>query len=150
MHFLVARVIYCLSFHAVMILRVGIRVRQVEVLWHKICITLRQNSFFFYFLNWGIVHLQCCVSFKWGFPGGSDSKDSACIMGDPGPIPGSGRSPGEENGNPLQYSCLENSLDRGAWRVPVHGVATYQMTEEWILYFFVYFKLRYSSFTRLC
>ena len=49
------------------------------------------------------------------FPGGSDGKASACNAGDPGLIPGSGRSPGEENGNPLQYSCLENPMDRGAW-----------------------------------
>ena len=46
-----------------------------------------------------------------GFPGGSDSKESACNAGDPGSIPGLGRSPGEENGNPFQYSCLENSMD---------------------------------------
>ena len=51
-----------------------------------------------------------------GFPGGSNSKESACSAGDPGSIPGSGRSPGEENGNPLQYSCLEKPMDRGAWR----------------------------------
>ena len=49
-----------------------------------------------------------------GFPGGSDGKESACNAGDPGSIPGSGRSPGEENDNPLQYSHLENSMDRGA------------------------------------
>ena len=49
-----------------------------------------------------------------GFPGGSDSKESAYNKGDPGMIPGSGRSLGEGNGNPLQYSCLENSMDRGA------------------------------------
>ena len=48
------------------------------------------------------------------FSGGSDGKKSACNVGDPGSIPGSGRSPGEGNGNPLQYSCLENHLDRGA------------------------------------
>ena len=48
-----------------------------------------------------------------GFPGGSDGKESACTTGDPGLIPGSGRSPGEGNGNPPQYSCLENSMDRG-------------------------------------
>ena len=48
------------------------------------------------------------------FPGGSDGKDSACNAGDPGSIPGSGRSSGEGNGNPLQYFCLENSIDRGA------------------------------------
>ena len=56
------------------------------------------------------------ISFTYkGFLGGSDGKESACNAGDPGLIPGSGRSPGEGNGNPLQYSCLENSVDRGAW-----------------------------------
>ena len=49
------------------------------------------------------------------FPSGSDSKVSACNAGDPGSITGSRRSPGEGNGNPLQYTCLENSMDRGAW-----------------------------------
>ena len=56
------------------------------------------------------------------FPGGSDSKESACNVGDLGSIPGSGRSPGEGTGNPLQYSCLENPLDRGAWQATAHGV----------------------------
>ena len=56
-------------------------------------------------------------------PGGSDSKESACNAGDPGSIPGSGRSPGEGNDNPVQYSCLGNLMDRGAWRATVHGVA---------------------------
>ena len=50
-----------------------------------------------------------------GFPGGSDGKESACSAGHPGSIPGSGRSPGEGNGNLLQYSCMENPMDRGAW-----------------------------------
>ena len=50
-----------------------------------------------------------------GFPGSSDSKASACNAADPGSIPGLGRSPGEGNGNPLQYTCLENSMDGGAW-----------------------------------
>ena len=54
--------------------------------------------------------------------GGSDGKESACNAGDPDLIPGSGRYPGEGNGNPLHYSCLENSMDRGAWRATVHGV----------------------------
>ena len=49
-----------------------------------------------------------------GFPGSSDGKEPACEAGDPGSFPGVGRSPGEGNGNPLQYSCLENSMDRGA------------------------------------
>ena len=57
-----------------------------------------------------------------GFPGGSDGKESACNAGDLGLIPGSGRSPGKGNGYPLQYSCLVNPKDRGAWWVTVHGV----------------------------
>ena len=58
-----------------------------------------------------------------GFPGGSEVKASACNARDLGSIPGSGRFPGKGNGNPLQYSCLENPMDRGAWRATVHGVA---------------------------
>ena len=57
------------------------------------------------------------------FPDSSVSKESACNAGDPGSIPGSGRSPGEGNGNPLQYSCLENPMHRGAWQATVHWVA---------------------------
>ena len=63
---------------------------------------------------------------RWGFPGGSEVKASAWNAGDLGSIPGSGRSPGEGNGNPLQYSCLENPMDRGAWCATVHGVAKSQ------------------------
>ena len=58
-----------------------------------------------------------------GFPGGLDDKESACNAGAMDSIPGSGRSPGEDNGNPLQYSCLENPLNRGAWWTTVHGIA---------------------------
>ena len=58
-----------------------------------------------------------------GFPGGTDDKESAFNAGDPGSISGLGRSPGEGNGYPLQYSCLENSMDRGVWPATVHGVA---------------------------
>ena len=61
-----------------------------------------------------------------GFPGGSDGKESACNVGDPALILGLGRSPGEGNGNPLQYSCLENPIDRGAWRATVDG-----LTKSW-------------------
>ena len=61
-----------------------------------------------------------------GFPSGSDGKESTCNAGDPGLIPGSGRCSGEGNGNPLQYSCLENSMDGGVWRATVHGV-----TKSW-------------------
>ena len=60
------------------------------------------------------------------FPGGSVGKESVCNSGDPGSIPGLGRSPGEGSGNPLQYSCLENSMDRGAWWATVHGVTESQ------------------------
>ena len=63
---------------------------------------------------------------KVGFPGGSDGKKSACNSEDPGSNPGSGRSPGDENGNPLQYSCLENSMNKRAWWANSHGV-----TENW-------------------
>ena len=55
-------------------------------------------------------------------PSSSVSKSSVCNAGDPGLILGSGRSPGEGNGNPFQYSCLENHMDRGAWRATVYGV----------------------------
>ena len=57
-----------------------------------------------------------------GFPGGSYGKESACNVGDLGLIPGLGRSPGGRHGNPHQYSCLENSMNRGAWWATVHGV----------------------------
>ena len=57
------------------------------------------------------------------FPGGSDGKPSAYNAGDPASIPGSGRSPGEGNGTTLQYSCLENPMDGGAWWATVHGAA---------------------------
>ena len=61
-----------------------------------------------------------------GFPHGSDGKEPAYNAEDPGSIPGLGSSPGEENGNPLQYSCLENSTDRGDWWVTVHVIAKSQ------------------------
>ena len=58
-----------------------------------------------------------------GIPVGSIVKNPPASVGDTGSIPGSGRSPAEGNGNPLQYSCLENPMDRGAWQATVHGVA---------------------------
>ena len=63
------------------------------------------------------------LTFIRDFSGGSEVKASACNAGDLGLIPGSGRPPGEGNGNPLPYSCLENPMDRGAWWATVHGVA---------------------------
>ena len=61
-----------------------------------------------------------------GFPGGLDGKESTCSVGDRGLIPGLGRSPGERNGNQLQYSCLENPRDKGIWLATAHGV-----TKSW-------------------
>ena len=72
--------------------------------------------------DFGIVN-KAEVDFWGGFPHSSVDKESTCNAGDPGSILGSGRSPGEGNGNPLQYSCLENPIDRGAWQATVHGVA---------------------------
>ena len=73
--------------------------------------------------------LQLClfykvgITIKGGFPGGSDGEESTCNVGDPGLISGPGRSPGEGHGYPLQYSCLENPRDGGAWWAAVYGVA---------------------------
>ena len=68
---------------------------------------------------------------KYGcFPCGSAGKESACSTGDQGSIPGLGRYPGEGNGNPLQYSCPKNPMDRGAWQAIVHGVAKELDTTE--------------------
>ena len=74
----------------------------------------------------GITSAQTTDSYIDSFPGGSDGKESACNARDPGSIPGAGKSPGEGNGNPLQYSCLENPMDRGAWKATVQGV-----TKSW-------------------
>ena len=78
--------------------------------------------------RWDIEVAMCCYRAVYfslrGFPGGSEGKASTCNVGDPGSIPGLGRSPGEGNGNPPQYSCLENPMDspRGAWQATVHRV----------------------------
>ena len=75
-------------------------------------------------LNMALKHLPLMLISKFhNFPGGSDGKVSAYNAGDPSSIPGSGRSPGEGNGNPLKYSCLENPMDGAAWLATVNGVA---------------------------
>ena len=81
------------------------------------------------FLNSDLLFFKFSVC-SLGFPGGSDVKESACNAGDPGSISGSGRSSEEKNGYPLQYSCLENSIDRGAWWATVHGCKESDMTER--------------------
>ena len=88
---------------------------------HLQCSPAAQNPFILLVhsadLYWAS-HILCT-----GFPGGSYGKESACNARDPGSIPGSGRSPGEGNGNPLQYSCLENPMDGGFWGATIHWVA---------------------------
>ena len=72
------------------------------------------------------MEFTCIFLTYWCFPGGSDGKESTCNAddkGDVGSIPGLGKSPGVGHGNPLQYSCLKNSMDRAAWQATVHGVA---------------------------
>ena len=79
------------------------------------------------------IHVSCssCIGrgilYHWGFPSGSDGKESAWNTGDPGLIPGSGRSPGESNGNPLLYSCLENPMNRGGWWI-IQSMGTFFIT----------------------
>ena len=75
---------------------------------------------------------------KEAFPSGSDGKESICNAGDLGSIPGSGRSPGKRNGNPLQYSCLGNPMDRAAWWATVHGVAKESDTTEQLQFHFTF------------
>ena len=82
------------------------------------------------------------IVISWGFPGGSEVKASACNVGDLGSIPGSGRSPGEGNGNPLQYSCLENPMNGRAWWATVHGVA-----KSWTRLSYFTFTYCYLHFT---
>ena len=76
-------------------------------------------------------YLDIIYSATRGFPGSSDGKESAYSVGDPGLIPGSETTPGEGNGSPLQYSCLENSMYRGAWRITVYGGCKESDTTEW-------------------
>jgi len=72
------------------------------------------------------INIYTLLYLKWGFLGSLDGKESACKVGELGSTPGSGRYPREGNGYPLQYSCLENPMDRGDWQTTVHGVAKSQ------------------------
>ena len=91
-------------------------------MWTLLCLTsFTQNYATF-------IHITACIvaySSSLDFPGGSDGKASAYSVGDPGSIPGSGRSPGEVNGNPLQHPCLQNPMDRGASWAIVHRVVNH-------------------------
>ena len=75
-----------------------------------------------YWVTW-VPYAFCILTLYLIYPGGSDHNESTCNAGDPGLMPGLGRSPGEGNGNPRQYTCLENAMDRGSWWVTVHRVA---------------------------
>ena len=91
-------------------------------LWVCFCLVILNICSLFYFLD---------STYKWrGFPGGSDGKESGFNTGDTDMIPGSQRSPGEGNGYPLQYSFLENSMDRGAWQATVQGTAESDTAEQ--------------------
>ena len=92
-----------------------------------------KNSLFFIKFTHTHIHTYTYTFTILGFPGGSDSKESACSAGDSGWIPGLGRYSGEGYGYPLQYSCLENSMDRGAWWGSVHGVAESDSTKDLML-----------------
>ena len=86
--------------------------------------TENAKNLFFFMAEWSsVVHISTTSLSVRVFPGGSRSKESSCSVGDPGSIPGLGRSPGEGNGNPLQYSCLKNSTDRRAWQDIVNGIS---------------------------
>ena len=76
-----------------------------------VCIIIDKYKIFYVYVNL----VRSLYPFIWGLPGGSEVKVSAWNSGDPGSIPGSGRSPGEGNGNPLHYSCLKNPMVGGAW-----------------------------------
>ena len=101
-----------------MFLAVGVQIETV-LLVNDIIISLNVSKFLI---------CKIIVLNPW-WPGDSNSKESAPNVGDPSSIPGVGRSPGEENGKALQYSCLENPMDRGAWRATVHMDAESDMAE---------------------
>ena len=84
------------------------------------------TNYWTYLFKFKVRYIILIYMLSLGFPSGSDGKESACSAGDPGSIPGSRRSPGEGNGNPLQYSCLKNPMDGGVWQATVHEVAKSQ------------------------
>ena len=97
--------------------------------------------------------LLTCPQTHMGCPGGSDGEASACDAGDLASIPGPGRSPGEGNGNPLQCSCLESSMDRGAWWATVRGVAKsqIQLSDFTFTFLFTFFQTHMrATVTLLC
>ena len=104
----------------------------------SLCLYSILNLFSFIYFSY-LVFLHLAM----GFPSGSDGKASVYNAGDPGLIPGLGRSTGEGNGSPLQYSCLENPMDRGSWQATVHGV-----TKSWTR--LSHFTFQFSSVAQSC
>ena len=96
---------------------------------------------------WVITVFTCDMPFT-GFPGGSDDREYACNAGELGLIPGLGRSPGEGNAYPLQYSCLDNPMDRGAWRATLHRVTESRTRLSDFTFTFFHFGRKLRSILR--
>ena len=93
-----------------------------ELLWYCVKWAYSEEKIFTYGAT-AVIQLRCDKDINLGFPHIAVGKESVCNTGDPASIPGLERSPREGNGNPLQYSCLENPMDRAAWQATTHGVA---------------------------
>ena len=106
----------------------GLNYLQIFFSLEKVIIPMKGNKviYLYYNVNQFIRIFFLIFTLYWSAIGGSDGKELACDVGDLGSIPGLGRSPEEGNGYPLQYCCLENSMDRGAWQATVHGVTKSQ------------------------
>ena len=98
----------------------------VEISYKEFQDSLDKNNILSQIMMFVLKQKHPCQLYLGSFPGGLDGKESVYNAGDLGSISGSGRSPREENGNPLQHSCLENPMDRGAWQATVYGV-----TKSW-------------------
>ena len=99
-------------------------------MWYKFMLYSKVIQLYINIYTYTFIYVCVCV-YIYIFCGGSDGKKSGCNAGDLDSIPGSGRSPGEGSGNPLQYSCLDNPMNRGAWQATVHGVAKSQ-SRTWL------------------
>ena len=116
-------------------------------------VALFQNIFLIVFIpvsldfHCSFLHQSCCCLRAY-FPGDSNGKISACNAGDPGSIWGQGRSPGVGNGKPLQYSCLENSMDRGPWRAIVQGLQ--RVWQDWVTNTFTFRAFKSYAHSEFC